>query len=203
MMASSRAGLRSRPGVVREGRPLPTRATPAKTARSASATTDRRRQAVPISVPPSPSTPSRRGAASSRAPFIVLVLVLAAGGLIGLVLLNTAVNENAFRLHDLQTEQGRLDKEEQRLQQALEDQESPKKLAERAEKMGLVPAGDPGFVVLPDGKVVGTPVPASAPPSPTPSASASPRSSSSPASSAGDDPDDDRGPTEPTPPADR
>src|SRR5689334_17542200 len=115
-MSSSRAGLRSRPGVVREGRPLP-KSTPTKAGRPAA---QRRREAAPISVPPSPSTPSRRVTTGSRAPFIVLVLVLAAGGLIGLVLLNTAVNENAFRLHDLDTEQARLDKEEQRLQQALQ-----------------------------------------------------------------------------------
>ncbi|WP_157018258.1 hypothetical protein [Cryptosporangium arvum] len=185
-MSSSRAGLRSRPGVVREGRPLP-KNTATKAARSARPTAaQRRREATPISVPPSPSTPTRRVTAGSRAPFIVLVLVLAAGGLIGLVLLNTAVNENAFRLHDLDTEQSRLDKEEQRLQQALQDQESPKKLADRAKDLGLVPAGDPGFVVLPEGKVVGTPVPAKAPPSPTPSA-ASPRTSSSPSSGAGTD----------------
>lgn len=143
MMSSSRAGLRSRPGVVREGRPLP-KNTATKAARSARPTAaQRRREATPISVPPSPSTPTRRVTAGSRAPFIVLVLVLAAGGLIGLVLLNTAVNENAFRLHDLDTEQSRLDKEEQRLQQALQDQESPKKLADRAKDLGLVPAGGP------------------------------------------------------------
>jgi len=203
MMSSSRAGLRSRPGAVREGRPLQTKTTPAKTARSGAAAAGRRRQAVPISVPPSPSVPSRRSAASSRAPFVVLVLVLAIGGLIGLVLLNTAVNENAFRLHDLDTKQEQLDTEEQRLQQALENQESPEKLAERAEKMGLVPAGDPGFVVLPEGKVVGTPVPATAPPSPTPSSSSSsaPSSESSPEASSDSAPGTDA--AEPTPSADR
>jgi hypothetical protein len=185
MMSSSRAGLRSRPGAVREGRPLQTKAT--RSGRSAADATQpaggRRRQAAPISVPPSPSVPSRRPAASSRAPFIALVLILAIGGLIGLVLLNTAVNENAFRLHDLDTRQEKLDEEEQRLQQALENQEAPEKLDERARKMGLGPAGDPGFVVLPEGKVVGTPVPATPPPSPTPSASAG--SSASPSPSAG------------------
>lgn len=187
MMSSSRAGLRSRPSTVREGRPLPTAAARSATTTARRGRTDQRRPAAPISVPPAPSTPSRRTATSSRAPFIVLVLVLAAGGLIGLVLLNTAVNENAFRLHDLSTGQGALDKEEQRLQQALDDQESPTKLAERAKKMGLVPAGDPGFVVLPDGKIVGTPVPASAPPSPTPSATSAPASSTT-SSSASPDP---------------
>ncbi|GAA3389939.1 septum formation initiator [Cryptosporangium minutisporangium] len=186
-MSSSRAGLRSRPGAVREGRPLQTKS--ARSGRSAANAAQpaggRRRQAAPISVPPSPSVPSRTVTASSRAPFVVLVLALAIGGLIGLVLLNTAVNENAFRLHDLETRQEKLDEEEQRLQQALENQESPEKLAKRAQELDLVPAGDPGFVVLPEGKVVGTPVPATPPPSPTPSASASSGSSASPSPSAG------------------
>ncbi|WP_170323905.1 hypothetical protein [Cryptosporangium phraense] len=138
-------------------------------------------------MPPSPSVPSGRSAASSRAPFVVLVLALAIGGLIGLVLLNTAVNENAFRIHDLDTRQEKLDKEEQRLQQALDGQESPQKLEERAKKMGLVPAGDPGFVKLPEGKVAGTPTPATAPPSPTPTPSTA-GSSSSPGESPGGSP---------------
>ncbi|SHM35518.1 hypothetical protein [Cryptosporangium aurantiacum] len=110
----------------------------------------------------------------------MLVLVLAIGGLVGLVLLNTAVNENAFRLHDLDTRQAQLDEEEQRLRQALENQKAPDKLDTRARGLGLVPAGDPGFV-LPEGKVVGTPVPATPPPSPTPS----PSKSATPSPSAG------------------
>jgi hypothetical protein len=171
MMPSSRTGLRSRPDTVREGRPLP--GTAARADRKARRTPPRspEKRPVPISVPPSPSAPARTGMVSSRAPFLVLVLALAIGGLIGLVLLNTAVNENAFRLHDLDTKQASLDKQEQQLEQALDNRSSPAELAAQAKKMGLVPAGDPAFVVLPDGKVVGTPEPATAPSSP-PAASA-------------------------------
>ena len=177
MMPSSRTGLRSRPDTARDGRPLPTgaadradrkarRPPPRRAARAAE-------RPAPISVPPSPAVPARSGVVSSRAPFLVLVLVLAIGGLVGLVLLNTAVNENAFRLHDLDTNQESLDKQEQQLEQALDDRSSPAKLAAQAKKMGLVPAGDPAFVVLSDGKVVGTPEPAQRPSSPAPSRSAS------------------------------
>lgn len=187
MMPSSRTGLRSRPDTVREGRPLP--GTASRADRKARRTPPRgpEKRPVPISVPPSPSAPARTGVVSSRAPFLVLVLALAIGGLVGLVLLNTAVNENAFRLHDLDTKQSSLDKQEQQLEQALDNRSSPAKLAAQAKKMGLVPAGDPAFVVLPDGTVVGTPEPAKAPSSP-PAASSSPSTSSAkvtPSASAG------------------
>lgn len=173
MTLNSRAGLRSRPAnsssgarsaTVRDGRPLQTRTGDRPRPRQKGDTRSVvARPATPIGVALSPSTSTRRGPAAARAPFVVLVLALAIGGLIGLVLLNTTVNENAFRLHDLDTRQQTLDKEEQRLEQARDDRESPQKLADRAKAMGLVPAGDPGFVVLPDGRVVGTPVPAQAP----------------------------------------
>jgi hypothetical protein len=177
MMPSSRTGVRSRPGTVREGRPLPTNADPRT--RKAPPKRKAQQRPVPISVPPSPSEPSAR-TGSSRAPFIMLVLALAIGGLVGLVLLNTAVNENAFRLHALATNQATLDKQESQLRQELDDREAPARLAAEAAKMGLVPAGRPAFVVLPDGKVVGTPEPAQAPSSPaasTPAASTSSKAS--------------------------
>jgi hypothetical protein len=175
MMPSSRTEVRSR---TEAGRPLPGAAARAdRKTRRPGAQRPKQRPVPPISVPPSPTPPARTGAISSRAPFIVLVLALAIGGLIGLVLLNTAVNENAFRLHDLNTRQAALDKQEQQLEQALDDRAAPAKLAAQAKKMGLVPAGDPGFVVLPDGKVVGTPEPAEAPSSPPPSPSGSATSS--------------------------
>ena len=85
---------------------------------------------MPISVPPSPAASLRAGAVSSRAPFLVLVLALAVGGLVGLVLLNTAVNENAFRLHDLDTRQESLDKQEQLLKQELDARASNPQLRE-------------------------------------------------------------------------
>jgi hypothetical protein len=181
-MPSSRTGLRPRPGTVREGRPLPT----GTGAQRGDKRTSKRppQRPVPISVPPAPTESAPRGIVSSRAPFIVLVLALAIGGLVGLVLLNTAVNENAFRLHDLDTKQESLDKQESQLQQELDDREAPAKLAEQAKKMGLVPAGDPAFVVLPDGKVVGTPEPAEAPSSP-PAPSSRPTGSPTPSAPTG------------------
>jgi hypothetical protein len=96
-----------------------------------------------------------------RAPFILLVLVLVVGGVLGILVLNTKINENAFRLHDLQQRQADLDQRQSELEQQLADYESPNNLAAAACKLGMVPAGAPAFIRLPDGKVVGVPEPAS------------------------------------------
>jgi hypothetical protein len=96
-----------------------------------------------------------------RAPFIVLVLLLVVGGVLGILVLNTKINENAFRLHDLRLRQTNLDQRQSELEQRLADYESPNNLAAAACKLGLVPAGTPAFIRLPDGKVIGTPQPAS------------------------------------------
>jgi hypothetical protein len=160
----------------RSARTVTTRpkATPGKVATPSTAGSKRDR---PISVVPSPA---RAGSSllTPHAPFLAVVLLLAVAGLIGLVLLNTAVNENAFRLHDLETKQDSLDQEEQRLDSAKARAESPAHLNDLAQKMGLVPAGQPAFVDVPKGKVIGTPTPARAP---TPSPSPSSKSTTSPA----------------------
>ncbi len=70
--------------------------------------------AVRLSVVPSVASPA------PRTPFVLLILVLVAAGLVGLLLLNTAINENVFRLHDLQKEKEALDLREQQLDRDIE-----------------------------------------------------------------------------------
>ena len=95
-----------------------------------------------------------------RAPFVALVLVLVASGVLGILVLNTKINENAFRLKDLHDRQSALDLREQQLSDDLALQESPNSLAAAARRLGLVPAGSPAFIKLPDGRVLGVPQPA-------------------------------------------
>jgi hypothetical protein len=97
-----------------------------------------------------------------RAPFVVLVLALLVGGLVSLLMLNTLVNENSFRIHALQGQQQELDLREQQLQRELDRREATPALASAAKRLGLVPAGTPAFIRLPDGKVLGVPTPAKA-----------------------------------------
>ncbi|HEX6969261.1 MAG TPA: hypothetical protein VF174_10675 [Micromonosporaceae bacterium] len=95
-----------------------------------------------------------------RAPFVALILLLVAGGVTGILLVQTKVNENAFRLDQLRSQQTALDLEQQRLEKEIAEYEAPGNLAAAARKLGLVRSGPPEFIRLPDGRVVGLPQPA-------------------------------------------
>ncbi|HEY2948757.1 MAG TPA: hypothetical protein VGJ53_10240 [Micromonosporaceae bacterium] len=100
-----------------------------------------------------------------HAPFVLLVLIVVVGGVLGILLVNTKINENAIRLERLQQQQAGLDLHEQQLRQQIAEFESPGNLAAHARELGLVPAGTPAFIRLPDGRVVGVPQPAGGQPS--------------------------------------
>ncbi|MFU8849862.1 hypothetical protein ACNAW0_02555 [Micromonospora sp. SL1-18] len=95
-----------------------------------------------------------------RAPFVGLILVLVVGGVLGILLLNTKINENAFRKAELQEQQAKLDVNQQQLEKKIADQKAPGNLTANARKLGLVEAGDPAYIRLPDGKMIGVPHPA-------------------------------------------
>jgi cell division protein FtsB len=111
-----------------------------------------------------------------RAPFVLFSMLLVGLGLAGLLVLNTVVAQDAFTLHDLDRNAATLAETEQRLRQEVAALEAPAAVADRATKIGLVQAGDPVFLA-PDGRVLGNPVAATAPPAPVapkPAASAGP-----------------------------
>ncbi len=116
--------------------------------------------------------PTRSGA--PRAPFVVLLGTLLVGGLASLLFLHTALAEDSFRLQDLRNSSAALGAREQALEQQVALQASPKRLAARAEALGMVRSVNPGFIRLSDGKVLGKPKPGLAPPPPvaTPAATA-------------------------------
>ncbi|WP_437184582.1 hypothetical protein [Streptomyces xanthophaeus] len=118
----------------------------------------------------------RPGGQAARMPFVLLVVALLAGGLISLLLLNSALNEGSFQLSKLTKETTALTDEEQALQRDVDAYSAPDALQRRAHELGLVPGGSPVFIG-PDGKVAGSAAPAEAPPSPTPSAPAAPAAS--------------------------
>lgn len=100
-----------------------------------------------------------------RAPFVALVLAVVVIGVLGILVLNTKINENAFRLGTLRNQQATLDRQEQELNQNIADLASPNNLAAAARRLGLVPSGTPAFIKLPDGRVLGVPQPATGKPS--------------------------------------
>ncbi|MEV7500779.1 septum formation initiator family protein [Streptomyces sp. NPDC093018] len=95
-------------------------------------------------------------AKAARTPFVLLVVLLLGGGLIGLLVLNSALSEGSFKLADLQKRTQSLTDEEQALQRDIDAYSSPDALQRRARQLGMVPGGDPAFLD-PDGTVKGVP----------------------------------------------
>lgn len=150
---------------------------------------------------------------AARTPFVLLVVVLLGGGLITLLVLNSALNEGSFTLSELKRENTELTDEQQELQRDVDAQARPDALRRRADTLGLVPGGIPVFLD-PDGTVRGVPSPAPTPvvAKPSPSASPAPAAEASPAPGAspspgasgtspapGPGPSDTTAPTAPTP----
>ncbi|AXL88161.1 hypothetical protein C4J65_07320 [Streptomyces sp. CB09001] len=98
---------------------------------------------------------------AARAPFVLLVVALLGGGLIGLLVLNSALSEGSFQLDDLKQRTKELTDEEQALQRDVDSYSAPQALQRRARELGMVPGGDPAFLD-PDGTVKGSPSPAPA-----------------------------------------
>ena len=107
---------------------------------------------------------TRRRAQAARGPFLVAVVALLLTGLLALLVLNTVLAQDAFRLHQLQVDGRALADREQALARQVSDLQSPHSLAARATALGMVPGGSPAFLRLSDGKVLGRPEPAVATP---------------------------------------
>jgi hypothetical protein len=98
-----------------------------------------------------------------RTPFVVFVVLVVIAGVLGILVLNNKINENAFTLDALHKSQNDLDLKQQQLEQYIADRESPGSLAAAAAKLGLANPGPPAFILLPDGKIIGVPRPATGP----------------------------------------
>jgi hypothetical protein len=139
----------------------------------------------------SPKAERKQGSAS-RATFVVLVMVLLVGGVIATLWFSTQATADAYRLEQAKNTTNQLQVQVGQLQQEVAQQDSPPSLAQRAQQLGMVPAGDPAHLVVgTNGKVavIGTPSVATrpAPPPATsapPSGAGAPPSSGSPASGA-------------------
>ncbi|TJZ50969.1 septum formation initiator family protein [Streptomyces piniterrae] len=96
------------------------------------------------------------GGTAARTPFVLLVVVLLGSGLIVLLLLNSALNQGSFELSKLEKQTEDLTDEQQALQQEVDAYSAPAALEKRARRLGMVPGGNPAFL-LPDGTVRGKP----------------------------------------------
>jgi len=116
-----------------------------------------------------------------KAPFVALLLLVVVGGVLGILMVNTKIMENAFQMKSLQAQQATLDHQEQDLRGQISYYESPNNLAAAAARLGLVRSNDPA-IQLPNGKTIRVPVPPSAPREPSHSTAAKSGSQAAPVS---------------------
>lgn len=122
--------------------------------------------------PARPSRPTLRVVAAplaerGRAGFVLGASALLAGGLITLLMLNTALAQGSFRLHDLRSTSRQLADQSQALNEDIAWQATPQRLATKATALGMVPSDSVAFLRLSDGRLLGVAQPAPAPARPT------------------------------------
>jgi type II secretory pathway pseudopilin PulG len=93
-------------------------------------------------------------------PFVALVTLVMLGGVIGLLLFNTSMQQAAFAATALEEQAQTLNAREQTLKMELDVLRNPQRVAEQAQSMGMVPASNPAYLELPSGTVLGEPTPA-------------------------------------------
>ena len=98
----------------------------------------------------------------TRGTFVVVVITGLAAGLVGLLLLNIAMQKGAFELARLDAQASELRTRQQALDLDVDRLASPARLAEQATAQGMVPTTNPVFLDIASGEVVGTPTPAAA-----------------------------------------
>jgi hypothetical protein len=94
-----------------------------------------------------------------RIPFVAVLGALLALGLLGLLVLNTAIQTQAKELNSLQADATSLGYQKGELTTQVEQLRSASALEQRAYQLGLRPNPYPAFITLADGRILGHPVP--------------------------------------------
>jgi hypothetical protein len=95
-----------------------------------------------------------------RTPFVVILLAIIGGGLVGLILISTAMQAQTFELATLTAEARELEVAQEALEREVRELESPENLGPLAVAHGMVPNQTPVYLQLSDGTVKGSPKPA-------------------------------------------
>jgi hypothetical protein len=90
--------------------------------------------------------------ATSRTPFILLLLGLLGGGLVCLLVINTTLAAASFRIDNLQRSNAAATQQVQELQQQVASEQSPGSIEQRALKLGMRPQQILNFVDLKTGR---------------------------------------------------
>jgi len=99
----------------------------------------------------------RRSRTARRTPFVTLVSLLLVGGVVGLLLFNTNMQQSSFVATSLEERAAVLTGKEESLRMQLHRLRDPQTVAARAKALGMVPSTNPAFLRLSDGKVLGKP----------------------------------------------
>ena len=102
------------------------------------------------------------GAPKGHAVLAAAFVLLLTAGLIGVLVLNTAMAKGAFVLTDLQNRSNELADNEAALKHAIDEVRAPDQLAKRALDLGMVPASTAAFLRISDGAILGVAEPATA-----------------------------------------
>jgi len=90
--------------------------------------------------------------ATSRTPFILLLLGLLGGGLVCLLVINTTLAAASYRIENLQRGNAAATQQVQDLQQQVASEQSPGSIEQRAVKLGMRPQQVLNFVDLKTGR---------------------------------------------------
>lgn len=94
---------------------------------------------------------------AARLPFVSLVTVLLLGGVVGLLLFNTSMQQSAFTATSLEQRAAVLSARQESLGMKLEQLRDPQEVARRAQRLGMRVPAAPLFLDLSDGSVAGDP----------------------------------------------
>lgn len=95
-----------------------------------------------------------------RVPFMTLVSLVLVGGIVGLLLFNTSMQQASFAASSLENEADVLAAREQTLRMELDELRNPQRVAEEAQQMGMVIPSAPVFLDLKTGRTSGVRTPA-------------------------------------------
>lgn len=105
-----------------------------------------------LTVVPRPGTRPR----APRVPFVTLVSLILLGGVVGLLMFNTSMQQASFRAAALEQQVDDLTAQEEALDVELQGLRDPQRIASEAQQMDMVlPAGGPLVIDQGTGKVLG------------------------------------------------
>lgn len=98
-----------------------------------------------------------RAVQRARIPFVALIAFILAGGVAGLLLFNTQMQQGAFEIEHLQAEAAALSATQQDQSMQLLRMSDPQRLAASARRLGMVAPPNPAFLDLATGRILGVP----------------------------------------------